>query len=112
MRHKIRKQKISKVGAHRVALLKNLIKNLIYLGYIKTTLHKARVLKSIMEKVITKTCINVFESEKFLKRKLGNFNLINNNIRKYYNKSGGYIRIIKTNYRRGDSAPIAIIELI
>lgn len=117
MKHKIKLKKLSRNTKHRLALLRNLSKSLIKHNSIKTTLIKAKVMRRFVEKLITRSKINTIHNRRIILSKIGEdknttyklFKIIGP---KYHERPGGYTRIIKTGFRKGDCAPMAIIELV
>ena len=85
-------------------------------GKIETTLPKAKELRSYYEKLITKASAGDFNAHRavfaMLQHKECTNQLVNEIAPKYADRTGGYTRIIKTRMRKGDSAPMAIIELV
>ncbi len=116
MRHKHGYRKLGRTSSHRKALLKNLSIALIKSGRIETTLPKAKELRSFIEKLITKAKVGDFNSHRavfsYLQDKESTKKLVEEIAPKYSERNGGYTRIIKTRVRRGDAAPMAIIELV
>ncbi len=115
MRHKHGYRRLSRTSAHRAALLKNLSIALIKSNRIETTLPKAKELSRYFEKLITKALSGenahraVFA---LLQDKISTNRLVTEIAPNYEDRNGGYTRIIKTRMRRGDAAPMAIIELV
>ena len=116
MRHKHGYRKLSRTSAHRAALLKNLSIALTREGRIETTLPKAKELRSYYEKLITKASAGDFNAHRavfaMLQDKEATNKLVTEIAPEYADRNGGYTRIIKTRTRRGDAAPMAIIELV
>lgn len=117
MKHRIYKKKISRKTNHRISLLRNLSKSLINCKRIKTTLAKAKELKKFIEKLITRAKKNSLHNRRIVISNLASnskeISLLFQKISpKYCERHGGYVRIIKTGYRYGDSAPMALIEFI
>ena len=116
MRHKHGYRKLNRTSAHRAALLKNLSIALTKEGRIETTLPKAKELRAYYEKLITKASSGDFNAHRaifaMLQHKETTNRLVNEIAPKYADRNGGYTRIIKTRMRTGDSAPMAIIELV
>lgn len=116
MRHKHGYRKLSRTSAHRAALLKNLSIALTREGRIETTLPKAKELRSYYEKLITKASSGDFNAHRavfaMLQDKEATNKLVTEIAPEYKDRNGGYTRIIKTRTRRGDAAPMAIIELV
>ena len=116
MRHLKSGRKLGRTTAHRKALFRNMVTALIRRERIRTTLAKAKELRSHVEKTITlgkKGTLHakrlarkvVVEKEAFSKL----FGLLSE---RYAKRNGGYTRIIKIGNRRGDDAPMAFIELV
>ena len=116
MRHKHGYRKLSRTSAHRAALLKNLSIALTKEGRIETTLPKAKELRSYYEKLITKASAGDSNAHRaifaMLQHKEITNTIVNEIAPKYTDRNGGYTRIIKTRMRKGDAAPMAIIELV
>lgn len=116
MRHKHGYRKLSRTSAHRAALLKNLSIALTTSERIETTLPKAKELRSYYEKLVTKATANDSNAHRavfaLLQDKEATKKIMNEIAPRYTDRKGGYTRIIKTRMRRGDAAPMAIIELV
>ena len=116
MRHLKSGRILGRTTAHRKALFRNMVTALIRRERIRTTLAKAKELRSHVEKTITlgkKGTLHakrlarkvVVEKEAFIK-------LFGPLSERYAKRMGGYTRIIKIGHRRGDDAPMAFIELV
>jgi len=108
-------RKFSHTKPQRKALLKSLAQGLILHGRIKTTLAKAKELRPFIEKKITKAKIDNLATRRYLNRfftKKAVDKLINDYGKIFFERPGGYTRIIKLPPRQNDSADMAIIELI
>jgi large subunit ribosomal protein L17 len=96
--------------------LKNLAIALTKEGRIETTLPKAKELRSYYEKLITKASAGDSNAHRaifaLLQDKAVTNKLVTEIAPEYTDRKGGYTRIIKTRMRRGDAAPMAIIELV
>ncbi len=116
MRHKHGYRKLNRTSSHRAALLKNLAIALTKEGRIETTLPKAKELRSYYEKLITKASAGDSNAHRavfaLLQDKACTNKIVNEIAPNYAERNGGYTRIIKTRTRRGDAAPMAIIELV
>lgn len=116
MKH-LRKGKIlgRKTGP-RKALLKNLAESLILYEKIKTTEAKAKALKPVVEKMITRAKQNNLHNRRELIKKLPTENSVNKLLEvigpRYAKRAGGYTRIIKLAQRPGDGAAMVQIELV
>lgn len=102
----------------RKALFRGLAKNLIEKEQIKTTLPKAKDLRSVVEKLITRAKNDTVANRRLTASELGNnsektvkklFEVLGP---RYANRAGGYTRVLKAGFRYGDAAPMAIIELV
>ncbi|GAT77459.1 50S ribosomal protein L17 [Ehrlichia ruminantium] len=120
MRHRVAHRKFSRTSAHRISMLLNLSISLIKHERITTTLPKAKELRPYVEKLITIGKVyrekNLVYGKRLLISKLKNIDATDKLIDvlsvRYKSRNGGYTRIMKNGFRKGDCAPIAIIELI
>lgn len=116
MRHRNKGRKFSITSSHRKALFRNLSNQLILNEIIKTTLPKAKELRSYAEPIINLSKIDTLSQRRLAFSKTNNrevvtklFTLLSS---RYKTRNGGYLRIIKCGYREGDSAPMAYVELV
>ena len=102
----------------RKAMFIGLAKNLIEKEQIKTTLPKAKDLRSVVEKMITRAKVDSVANRRLIAAELGNgadatvkklFAVLGP---RYAKRNGGYTRVLKAGFRYGDAAPMAIIELV
>ncbi len=117
MRHRMSGRKLNRTSAHRRAMFGNLAAALIKHEQIKTTLPKARELRSVVDRLITlgkrgnlharRIAISRLHGDKKMAEKL--FSILSD---RYQDRAGGYTRLIKSGFRYGDSAPMAILELV
>ena len=116
MRHKFGYKKLNRTSEHRKALLKNMLNSLIKYEQIKTTLPKAKFLKPQADKIITLGKKETLQTTKMLVSQLQDIksaNKVKKTLSKRYeNRKGGYTRIIKSGFRYGDNAPMAVIEFV
>ena len=121
MRHGVSCRKYSRPTAHRMAMMSNLAVSLITSERIVTTLAKAKDLRSVVEKLITiakrySQKDPVFGNRLLSSRLRGNQVVVRKLLavlaKRYKDRNGGYTRVIKHGFRKGDCAPIAIIELV
>lgn len=102
----------------RKALFVGLAKNLIEKEQIKTTLPKAKDLRGVVEKLITRAKVDTVANRRLVASELGNGS--DTTVKKlftvlgprYAKRPGGYTRVLKAGFRYGDAAPMAIIELV
>ena len=116
MRHKLHNRKLNRTSEHRSALFKNMLNSLIKYEQIFTTLPKAKELKPQIDKVITlgkkislsnkKNLFSQLQDKSSVKKICENLSI------RYKKRNGGYSRLIKAGFRKGDDAPMAFIELI
>ena len=116
MRHGKKVNHLSRKTAHRKALLRNLSNALIEHKRIRTTLAKAKALRVYLEPLVTKSKNNSTHNRRVVFSYLGNkkavtelFSTVSNAVA---DRPGGYLRIIKTGYRKSDSAQMAVIEFV
>ena len=116
MRHKVSKRKLNRTSSHRKALLANMAVALIKHEQIKTTLPKAKELAPYVEKLITlgkKGDLNARRRlYSIIPEKSWGVKVIDILAERYKERNGGYTRIMKAGFRYGDSAPMAVIELV
>ncbi|GGM50286.1 50S ribosomal protein L17 [Micromonospora sonchi] len=102
--------------AHERLMLANLATSLFQHGRIKTTETKARRLRPLAEQLITKAKRGDLASRRrvltVVRDKDVVYTLFDQIAPRYVNRNGGYTRIVKTGPRKGDAAPMAIIELV
>jgi large subunit ribosomal protein L17 len=116
MRHRHGLRKLNRTSSHRLAMLRNMTNSLLRHEVIKTTLPKAKELRRVVEPIIT-----LGKSPSLANRRLA-FNRLRdrNNVVKlfaelgprYAKRNGGYLRILKFGFRKGDNAPMALVELM
>lgn len=116
MRHGISGRKFNRTSSHRKAMFMNLAQNLIKYEQIKTTLPKAKDLRPVVEKLITKARESSLHVRRQLISQIQDQELVEKLMTtlspRYANRAGGYTRIIKAGFRYGDNAPMAIIEFV
>lgn len=116
MRHGKKFNHLSRKTAHRKALLKNLSIALFTHKRINTTLAKAKALRVYAEPLITKSKKNTQHSRRTVFSYLQDKEIINELFgpiaEAVGDRPGGYLRIIKTGFRKGDGAEMAMIELV
>jgi len=116
MRHGMSGRKFSRTSSHRKAMFENMAAALLKHEQITTTLPKAKDLRPIVEKLITlgkrgglhcrRQALSMLQ-DTTVTEKL--FSVIAD---RYKERQGGYIRVVKAGFRYGDSAPMAVIELV
>jgi large subunit ribosomal protein L17 len=116
MRHKMSGRKLNRTSSHRKAMFQNMVQAIVEHEQIKTTLPKAKELRPIVEKFVTmckstdlatrRIAISRLRSEDTVRKLMDNVSL------RFKERNGGYTRIIKAGFRKGDNAPMAIIEFV
>lgn len=116
MRHKVSGRKFGRERDHRRLLIKNLVSSLVEHGRINTTLAKAKEIRSIAERIVTCGKKGTVHHRRMAFKFLNDRTLVKkvfDDIAPMYNdRNGGYTRVLKNGYRKGDSAPMAIIEFV
>ncbi len=116
MRHRKIKSRLNRTSSHRAALLRNLASSMIEAERIHTTLPKAKVLKSYVERLITLSKIDSVPNRRLafarLRSKKATSKLFSEISPRFKDRPGGYTRIIKTSFRAGDSSPIGYLEFV
>ncbi len=116
MRHLKKHIKINRTAAHRKSMISNMLNSLYKYEKIKTTKAKAKLLKPIAEKLITKAKTNTLHSKrqvyKFLKRWDQIPKLFDKIAPRYKERPGGYTRIISLGFRDSDGAEMVYLELV
>lgn len=116
MRHQKNKITLDRKTAGRRSLLANLVESLVLFEKIKTTKAKAKALRPLVEKLITKAKKNNLAARREIASVLYTKNVVNKLMEKlgprYLDRKGGYTRITNLNNRVGDGAEEAVIELV
>lgn len=115
MHHRKTGRKLNRNSSHRKLMFANLMNSLIRYGIIKTTLSKAKELSRLIEPIITKSKIDNLSNRRYVFNLLRDKRIVNIVFWKtnifFMNMSGGYTRIIKAGFRKGDNAPLAYVKL-
>ena len=110
------KRKLNMKSEHRKAVLRALCISLIEHKQICTTLPRAKEMRPVIERLVTKAKKNNLNTVRYLKKKLYHKDsvkaLLNVYGPKYKERAGGYTRILKTDNRKGDNAPMAFIQFV
>ncbi len=116
MRHRLGLRKLNRTSSHRLAMLRNMTVSLLRHEVIKTTLPKAKELRRVAEPILT-----LGKNPSLANRRLAFARLRDREIvtklfdelgPRYATRNGGYSRILKFGFRKGDNAPMALIELM
>ncbi len=116
MRHRKTGKRFGRTSSHRKAMFQNLINAIIRHGMIKTTLPKAKDLRPLVERLVT-----LAKEDNVAKRRLAFARLRDKEVvtklfvelgPRFKERNGGYLRILKCGNRKGDCAPMAIVEFV
>lgn len=116
MRHKVGQRKLNRTTSHRLAMLNNMVTSLLEHGAIRTTLPKAKEARPLAERIITlgkrgglanvRLAARTVKDRKVLQKVFGEYK------ERYATRPGGYTRIVRIGFRRGDAAEMCILELV
>jgi large subunit ribosomal protein L17 len=116
MRHGMSGRKLNRTSSHRKAMFANMVCALLKHEQIKTTLPKAKDLRPIAEKIITRAKGGTLHDRRIIYAYLRDdaivaklFSVLAD---RYRTRPGGYCRVLKAGFRYGDCAPMAVIELV
>jgi len=116
MRHRLKGRKLNRTSSHRKATLANMAVALLVHEQIKTTLPKAKELRRFADRIITMGKRGNLHARRRAATALGDdrtvAKLFDTLAERYRERQGGYTRVLKAGFRYGDSAPMAIIELV
>ena len=116
MRHGVSGRKLNMTTSHRLAMFRNMVTSLLNHERIYTTVPKAKEMRRWAEWMITlgkhgdlharRQALSVIREKSVVYKVFGEL------AQRYQNRAGGYTRIVKVGFRRGDSAPMCLLELI
>src|SRR5215213_2455884 len=116
MRHRHGLRKLNRTSSHRLAMLRNMTCSLLKHELIKTTLPKAKELRRVVEPIITLGKEATLAHRRLAFDRLRDremvVKLFDELGPRYANRPGGYLRILKFGFRKGDNAPMALVELV
>ena len=116
MRHRMSGRKLNRTSSHRKAMFANMAAALIKHEQIKTTLPKAKELRPITEKLITLAKKGGLANRRLALSRLRDEAMVTKLFdtlgERYADRPGGYTRVLRAGFRKGDMAPMAIIELV
>ena len=116
MRHGNSGRKFNVTSAHRKAMFKNMTVSLLRHEQIMTTLPKAKELRRIAEPLITMGKTATVANRRLAFARLGDREIVGKLFdelgARYQNRPGGYLRILKMGLRAGDTAPMALVQLM
>lgn len=116
MRHRQSNRKLNRTTSHRLAMFRNMTNSLLKHEVIKTTLPKAKDLRRFVEPLITLGKEPSLANHRLAFDRLRDrdtvVKLFGELGPRYKTRPGGYLRILKYGFRKGDNAPMALVELV
>ena len=116
MRHRKSGRKLGRRSEHRTAMLRNIVPSLLDMERIVTTVPKAKEVRRVAEQMITLGKRGDLHARRqamaYIRSKEVVAKLFDQLSSQYADRQGGYTRIIRTGFRAGDAAPMAILELV
>lgn len=116
MRHHSGLRKLNRTSSHRLAMFRNMTNSLLRNEIIKTTLPKAKELRRLVEPMITLGKKPSLANRRIAFNRLRDRDIVGKLFSelgpRYQTRSGGYLRILKFGFRKGDNAPMALVELL
>ena len=116
MRHGHGLRKLNRTTSHRLAMLRNMTVSLLRHEEITTTLPKAKELRRVVEPMITLGKKPSLANRRLAFDRLRDRDIVeklfDNLGPRYAKRNGGYLRILKTGFRKGDNAPLALVSLM
>ena len=116
MRHHSGLRKLNRSSSHRLAMFRNMTNSLLRHEVIKTTLPKAKELRRVVEPMITLGKKPSLANRRLAFDRLRDRDMVGKLFTelgpRYQTRNGGYLRILKFGFRKGDNAPMALVELL
>lgn len=116
MRHRRKGRKLGRTASHRKAMLRNLVTEFLDKERIVTTISKAKEARPVAEKMITLGKRENLHARRralsFIRRKSVVYKLFDDIAPRFSERNGGYTRILRLGFRRGDQAEMALLELV
>jgi large subunit ribosomal protein L17 len=116
MRHRHGLRKLNRTSSHRLAMLRNMTNSLLKHEVIRTTVPKAKELRRVAEPIITLGKAPSLANRRLAFDRLRDramvVKLFDELGPRYAARNGGYLRILKYGFRKGDNAPMALVELV
>ncbi len=116
MRHRRAGKKLGRDSSHRKAMLRNMVTSLFKYEQLETTDAKAKQLRPVAEKIITLAKRGDLHARRqafaYIKDKAITHRLFGDLRDRYMDRQGGYVRIVKKGNRKGDGAPLSVIQLL
>jgi len=116
MRHRNIGRQLSRNSSHRKAMLRNMAVSLFRHETMKTTVAKAKELRRVVEPILTRAKVDTVANRRLVFARLRDKDIVGKLFddlgQRVSERPGGYIRILKCGYRKGDAAPMALVELV
>ena len=116
MRHRLGLKKLNRTSSHRLAMFRNMTESLLRHELIKTTLPKAKELRRVAEPILTLGKNPSLANRRLAFARLRDREMVTKLFDelgpRYAARNGGYSRILKFGFRKGDNAPMALVELM
>jgi large subunit ribosomal protein L17 len=116
MRHRLGLRKLNRTSSHRLAMFRNMTVSLLRHELIKTTLPKAKELRRVAEPILTLGKNPSLANRRLAYARLRDREMVTKLFDelgpRYAARNGGYSRILKFGFRKGDNAPMALVELM
>ena len=116
MRHGHGLRKLNRTSSHRLAMFRNMANSLLRHETIKTTLPKAKELRRVVEPIITLGKTPTLANRRLAFNRLRDRDMVVKVFDelgpRFAKRNGGYLRILKFGFRKGDNAPMALVELL
>ncbi len=116
MRHRKSGRKLNRTSSHRSAMFRNMAVSLFRYEQIRTTLAKAKDLRRVAEPLITLGKTETLANRRLAFARLRDREIVGKLFSElgahYKDRPGGYLRILKCGYRTGDTAPMALVQLV
>lgn len=116
MRHRRGNRKLSRAADQRLAMLRAMVRSLFLNGRVRATHCRAMEARRMAERLIALTKRNDLYARKRVEAALGEREVVTHIFKtfpeRFEGRAGGYTRVVKTGFRRGDAAPMAVLELL
>ncbi|MCY6380841.1 50S ribosomal protein L17 [Hoeflea prorocentri] len=116
MRHRKSGRKLNRTASHRKAMFANMAASLIEHEQIVTTLPKAKEIRPVVEKLVTLGKRGDLHARRQAISKIKDVDMVRKLFdtiaTRYADRNGGYLRIMKAGFRKGDNAPMAVVEFV
>lgn len=116
MRHGHGLRKLNRTTSHRLAMFRNMANSLLTHEQISTTLPKAKELRRVVEPMITLGKNATLANRRLAYNRLRDHDTVSKLFGelgpRYAKRNGGYLRILKSGFRKGDNAPMALVSLL